>query len=206
VSKVYRLTFKCAKSDGTLAMPSVHYKEDVPGGGSNNDPSELASKVWDHVGAAFKATFTSSYTVQEILALEETVPPVIGAAGAHTVNEAGTLTGSGDSMPDGCVAVINIHTNTRSRSARGWFHPPSPRLADRVSGNAWDSTMLAAFNALCAVLDDTISEGGTFPPDLVPVVYSRTRAIRAEDPFAFDVVSLSVNPRVHWLKSRMSTP
>lgn len=206
MSRIYRITFKCAKSDGTLAMPSVHYKEDVPAGGANNDPSELASKVWDHVGPAFKATFSSLYTVQEVLALEEVVPPAIGVAGSHTVNEAGTLTGTGDSMPDGAVAVINVHTNTRSRSARGWFHPPSPRWADRVSGNSWDGTMLTALNALCAVLDDSISEGGTFPPTLVPVVYSRTRAVRGQDPFAFDVTSLSVNPRVHWLKSRMSTP
>jgi len=206
MSRVYKLTFKCAHDDGTLSMPSVHYKEDVPAGGDNNDPSQLASVVWTHVGAQFKACFTSSTSVKEVLALEETVAPTIGVAGAHTVNEAGTLTGSGDSMPQGCVPLINIHSNTRSRSARGWFHMPSPRLADRVSANVWDSTMLSILNSLCGVLDDSISEGGTFPPTLVPVVYSRTRAVRAQDPFAFDVVSLSVNPKVHWLRSRMTSP
>ena len=83
---------------------------------------------------------------------------------------------------------------------------PSPHWSDFVSNNVWSGSGLTALNALAAVLDDSITESGTFPCTLVPVVYSRTRAQRAETPFSFDVSSVTLNPRVHWLKSRMTTP
>lgn len=206
MSSVYRIAIKAHVSDGTLLMPSLHYKEDVPAGGSPNGESTIASNVWAHIGSAFLACLPTRDTVDSVEALEEVVAPAIGGAGSHAVNSNGTLSGSGDSMPEGCVPVINLHTNTRSRSARGWLHMPSPHWSDYVSNNVWSGSGNTALQALCALLDDSIDEGGAFPCTLVPVVYSRTRAQRAEDPFAFNVTSATLNPRVHWLKSRMSTP
>lgn len=206
MSSVYRIAIKAHVNDGTLLMPSFHYKEDVPAGGSANDEATIATNVWTKIGSAFLACLPTRDTVDSIEALEEVVAPAIGGAGSHTVNQAGTLSGSGDSCPEGNVPVLNFHTNTRSRSARGWTHMPSPHWSSMISNNAWSGSALTALNALCALLDDTITEGGTFPCTLVPVVYSRTRAQRAETPFAFDVTSVTLNPRVHWLKSRMTTP
>lgn len=206
MSSVYRVAIQAHVNDGTLLMPSLHYKEDVPAGGSANDEATIAANVWAHIGPAFLACIPTRDTVDSIEALEEVVPPAIGGAGTHTVNQTGTLSGTGDSMPEGNVPILNFHTNTRSRSARGWMHMPSPHWSDYVSGNVWGGAGLTALNALAALLDDSITEGGAFPCTLVPVVYSRTRAVRAETPFAFDVTSVTLNPRVHWLKSRMSVP
>jgi hypothetical protein len=206
VANIYRLQFECVHTDGTLAQPSLHYQTDVPAGGDEPDPSDVASAVWSHLGSAFKACFTSSYTVTALAALEEVLPPAIGIAGTHVVGEAGTLAGSGDSMPQGAVPLINLHTGTRSRSARGWLRLPSPRLADRVSGNVWDGTMLAATGAFCALLDDQLELGTLIITDLNPVVYSKTRAQREEEPFTFRVTGATTNPKVHWLRSRMTTP
>lgn len=206
MSSIYRIAIQAHVNDGTLLMPSLHYKEDVPAGGSANDEATIAANVWAHIGSAFLACMPTRDTVDSVEALEEVVPPAIGGAGSHPVNQNGTLAGSGDSMPEGCVPVLNFHTNTRSRSARGWMHMPSPHWADGVSNNVWSGSTLTALNALCDLLDDSITESGTFPCTLVPVVYSRTRAQRSEVPFSFDVSSVSLNPRVHWLKSRMSVP
>jgi hypothetical protein len=86
------------------------------------------------------------------------------------------------------------------------MRPPSPRLADRVSGNVWDGTMLAALNAFCALLDDQLELGTLIITDLNPVVYSKTRHQRSEDPFTFRVTGATPNAKVHWLRSRMTTP
>jgi hypothetical protein len=206
VARIYRLQFDCVTDLGTLVMPSLHYQTDVPAGGDEPDPSDVASAVWSHLGSAFKACFSSHTTVTSVAALEEVLPPDIGVAGTHTVGEAGTLAGSGDSTPDAMTVLVNLHTNTRSRSARGWLHMPPPRWADRLSVSGWDGTMMTAIGAFAALLDDQLELGTLIITDLNPVVYSKTRRQREEDPFTFRVTSATGRTAAHWLRSRMTAP
>lgn len=196
----------CTLNDGTLVEPSLHYQTDLSDLQSEPDPSDVAGEVWAHLGTQFRACFSNHCTVHELVALEETLPPAIGVAGAHSVELAGTLTGSGDQIPSGLVPLINIHTDTRSRSARGWMFMPSPKYADEVSANVWGSGFTAVVNNFTALLDDVLSIGSINPSNINPVVYSRTRRSRAESPYTFRVISASLNPTCHWLKRRMTSP
>jgi len=206
VARIYRLTFKCVTSNGILVEPSLHYQTDLSLGGSEPDPSDVAAGVWGHIGTQFLSCFSAITTCQELLALEEVVPPAIGVAGVHSVGLPGTLAGSGDSIPPGLVPLINLHTDTRSRSARGWMHPPSPQWADRAGYSTWDGTMLSVLGDFASLLDDVITIGSVITTDLRPGVYSRTRALRGETPDFFHLVSASVNHTPKWLRSRMTTP
>jgi hypothetical protein len=206
VARIYRVVLEASLSDGTLIQPSLHYQTDLSLGGSEPDPSDVAAGIWGHIGTAWLATFTAHTTVAALAALEEVIPPAIGAAGSHAVNLAGTLAGSGDQIPNGLVPVINLHTDTRSRSARGWFHNSSPRYADYVSQNVWSGGVVTAINNLCSLLEDVITIGSVITTDLRPGVYSRTRALRGESPDFFHLTGASLNPKCHWLRSRMSTP
>jgi len=206
VARVYRLTFQCTGANAELIQPSLHYQTDVPPAGDEPDPNDVAAGVWGVLGTQFLACFHNEVNVHDLVALEETLPPAIGVAGLHHVGLAGTLTGAGDWLPEGLVPLINIHTDTRSRSARGWVHMPNPRYSNFISNNVWSGGVNTALDAFAAKLDDSFDLGAVFPTHVNPVVYSRTRRSRGEDPFTFRVTGATARRTVAFLRSRMTTP
>src|SRR5215469_17598113 len=204
--RIYRATVSCTHSDGTLVMPSLHYKTDPPPLGDEPAPDDVASAIWGLIGDQLRACTTSDVTFHELVVTEEVVPPDLGVAGSFGGLGAGTGVFSDEALPHGLVPVLNLHTATRSRSARGWFRPASPGKASVVNGNVWTSAYMTILNNLAAVLDDDADMGSLTTTHLQPVVYSRTRHLRSEDPYWFDVTSGSANPRCHWLRTRMTNP
>jgi hypothetical protein len=83
---------------------------------------------------------------------------------------------------------------------------PSPQWAQYVSYDSFNGALLTAGDAFCALLDDVLTLGTLTPTDLRPVVYSRTRRQRSEDPFTFALTGATFNRTPHWLRSRMTTP
>jgi len=209
VANIYRSTFVCTYADGTLVEPSVDYQTDLSTGDSEPSASDLAGAIWSHVGAAFKACLNSHITVQRLLLSQRVIAPAIGLVGSHEVNEAGTYTTGTIVEPFGLVAIINRHTGAASRSSRGWLRMPNPGIAADVTGNTLTSSFTSQLQALGNVLDDTVDVGGFLGIGSVhahPVVYSRTRHKRGLTPYTFNLTGCTVNPKWHWLRSRMSTP
>jgi hypothetical protein len=122
------------------------------------------------------------------------------------VELAGTHSGTGDSYPEGMVPLINLHTNTRSRSARGWHHLASSHWSDDISYNAWSSGYQTTLNAYAALLDDAFDLGTVLVTHVRPVIYSVTRRKNGFTPYTFDVVKATANTTPHWLRSRMTAP
>ena len=206
MSRVYRAVFSCVGDGGQLQEPSFHYKINVNALGSEPDASDVAAGIWDHVGTQFRGCFSSYIMVNELVVLEEVLSPDIGVAGSHHVGLRGTMSGSGDSLPAGVCPLLNVHTNVRSRSARGWTHMPYLQWADRAGISSWDTTAINALQAFADVMNDSIDLGAINPSQAVPVVYSRTRHERAQDPWTFDVTTVSVNHAPKYLRSRTTTP
>jgi hypothetical protein len=77
---------------------------------------------------------------------------------------------------------------------------------DQLGGDTWISGYQTKLAAFAAVLDDSFNLGTIDITHVNPVVYSRTRHQRGEDPHAFRVTSATANTKAHWLKTRMSTP
>lgn len=205
MARVYRVTIM-AKRGSTLIEPSLHYQTDVPGLGEEPDPNDVANGAWSVWGTQFLACCASDLHVDTVVALEETLPPDIGVAGVHTVNLNGTHSLGDEAMPSGMASLINIHTGTRSRSARGWLRMPYPPGSFNVNGDVWTSTYQSLLQAFADLLDNSFELGSVNPTTVNPVVYSKTRRQRAETPYTFRVTNATANPRVHWLRSRTTSP
>lgn len=208
MARVYRLTIKGHQSNGALFEPSLHYQTDLSFIGDEPDPDDVASGLWTLLGTQFRAITPTDATVDEVIAVEEVLKPAVATGGAHAVNAAGTWTPTGGQQSFGVAPVINRHTATRSRSARGWFFGPSPGYATLSGATGWQQsgTYWTNLAALAAKLDDSYDLGTIDITHVHPVVYSRTRHERGQTPYVFRVTSGSVNPQVRWLKSRLSSP
>lgn len=206
MARIYRTVIQAHYLDGTLVEPSLHYQTDVPTGGDEPDPSDVAAGIWGHIGALVLACSNEQVVFDELVVSEETVPPAIGVAGAHTIGTAGTNSHGGQTLPKGLVAVLDKHTGTRSRNSRGNCRIAVPGSSEIYNAGLFSSSYLTTLANLCAVLADEIDLGSLIITQLNPVVFSRTRLLAAEDPVTFKVTSATANPVPHWLRSRMTNP
>lgn len=192
--------------DGTLCQPSLHYQTDVPTAGSEPDPADVASTIWGHLGNFVPATVPTYVHIDSLVVSEQVLKPDIGAAGAVNIDIAGTLPGSSEDLPRELVAIINLHTNVASRSARGYFTLPGPGGETFTQGRLFTNEYVNAGNSLAGVLDDQLDIGTFQVTHLNPVVYSRKRHQAHQDPFTFRVQSAKLNLRPKWRRSRGTTP
>lgn len=207
MARTYRTTLRCTNGAGTLFEPTLHYQTDLTFIGDEPSPSDVAAGVNTLLGTAFRACFTSAITLHEVIVAEEVLPPAVGTGGAHTVELAGTLpAGTGNQLPDGASVVINRHTETRSRSARGWLHLPSPLWSSQLAGNVWQNSYVAICQNFADLLDNSFDLGTVDITHVHPVVYSRTRHQRGQTPYTFRVTSATANHSYKFLRSRQSTP
>jgi hypothetical protein len=207
VSRVYRATFKCAYGDGTLVQPSLHYQTDLPTGGDEPEPNDVAAGIWTMLGTAFLGTLASPITVASIDVSEQVLPPDIGVAGSHTVGSVGTGFGTGADLPRALVPIITLHTGISSRSARGHIFLGCPGDSTVLAtGGIWDPTPQSYFGTLAALLDNSFDLGTAFVTHVNPVIYSRTRHARSLSPYTFRVTSATAKTHATWLRSRLSTP
>ena len=206
MARVYRATVEGHYADGTIVRPSVHYQTDVPALGDEPAPNDIADAIWSHIGTAWHNCSSSDVRYDQLVVSEQTVPPAVGVAGVHAINANGTNGLGSGNEPQGRVASVNLHTGTRSRSARGHFCMPPPLSATALSNGSWVGSYMTTLGALAALLDDSFDVGSVVITHVNPVVYSRTRALRGQDPFTFRVTGASANPRPHWLRSRMTSP
>lgn len=208
MARTYRCTFRGHHANGVLVQPSVHYQTDLATGGSEPDPIDVAERIWAHIGGEYMACTSSDVTIDEFVVGEEVVKPDIGVAGAKLLGFPGIYPLAGGQLPHAMVPVINFHTATRSKSARGWAMLGGPRRDELIAGDNWNSTTSwwAAMIAFCQVLNDSIEWGDVFVNRLEPVVYSRIRHQSHFAPWTFPVTSVTPNPQVRWLKSRLTSP
>jgi hypothetical protein len=207
MARTYRCTVQGHNGAGALIMPSFHYQTDVPTGGDEPEPGDVADGLWSHIGATALAATPNTIEIDELVVTSEELPGDLGVAGSHTVSTVGSLpSGTGNELPDGVACVLDRHTATRSRSSRGWTMWPGPANSSYVSHNLFVSTYLANVQALAALLDDSYDLGTVFVTHVNPVVYSKTRRVRSETPYTFRVTSVTVNARPTWLRSRMTAP
>jgi hypothetical protein len=205
LSRIYKAVFKC-HAGSILIEPSVHYQTDVGLGGDEPDPNDVATGIWNHLSAGFLENTPTDVGVDELVVTEQVLPPAIGVQGLHAIGLSGTLPAGGNKLPEGLVPLINIKTATASRSARGWTHLPSPQRSDYCNGNLWTSTYITLLGAFCADFIQSFNIGSVNPTGLNPIVYSRTRHQRDQDPWTFRVVSATPNAEPKWLRSRMTAP
>lgn len=206
MARTYRITFLGKYATGVLAMPSLHYQTDVPTGGDEPDPDDVAAAVYNHIGSNFLGLVHSSYSLDAVVATEEVIPPAVGVGGQHNTPGAVGAIGGSITIPHALSAVINIHTQTRSRSSRGWMKLPSPCVGSYLNGDLWGSSYTGGLTSFANLLDDQLTLGTLIITDLNPVVYSRTRHRAGLTPYTFRVTSAGYNPQARWQRTRLTAP
>lgn len=188
-------------------MPSAHWQTDVPDIGSEPNPDDVATQLWASIGNEFRAVSSATLTVHELVVTEEVLKPSIGVVGAHTVGLAGLVAVGTDVLPAACVPLINIHTQTHSRSARGWqFLGSTMNAAELSTAGVWETTFLANLQLYADRLAANVGIGDINITTAKPVIYSRTRHQRGQTPYVFSVSNAKANPAPTWLRSRRTSP
>jgi hypothetical protein len=211
VAKVWRISFESFNDNGVEIINTLHYQTDLGSLETEPSGSNVVDAVHDHLTTAYRACLPTTYTLNSLEAREEVMPSSgdVPASGTKTVQLPGTVTVTGGIIPDAMCAIVKLRTDAAIRSARGYLAMPNGRssiilgtdLRWATAGGWW--TGLTAFAAL---LDDSFDTGGVGAVTLNPVVYSRTRRARQQEPYAFPVVEAVVTREPRWRRSRTTAP
>lgn len=207
MARTYRCTLQAHYSDGTLVEPSLHYQTDLPDLGDEPDPSDVATGIWGHLGAEWQESCPTYVHIDSLVVTEMVVPPLIGVGGEHVVNADGTGSAGAEDLPRELVPLVNVHTDTRSRSARGNLRLAGVGDKSKIIARTFQAAYVTAvYTPFINKIPDEIDLGSLVITRLNPVVYSRTRHLRGETPYTFRVVGASLNPKPKWLRSRGTSP
>jgi hypothetical protein len=207
MARTYRATIN-SHVISTLALVqwTLHYQTDVSTGGDEPNPNDVADGIWGVIGAAVTAVTTSRVHIDTVDVLEQVIPPALPSGGTHVVNVNGTLSPGSSEFPQAACLGINIHTDTRSRSSRGFCHMPPPFNATYSLGQTWGGLYLTNAQTLAALLDNSFDLGTLSITHVNPVVYSRKRHLGGETPYTFKVTSATANPKQRYVRSRDTSP
>jgi hypothetical protein len=202
--------------NGAEFMSHVHYQTDVPVGGSEPDASEILDHTLSHFSSsghnltAWTNVMTNNSQLTEARVREEVTPGSgdVPAVASNALALPGTLGGAGtDALPSAMCVWIAYVTAAAIRGGRGGTHAPPTMAASFLNGaGAWDTATGYWTNmlTLAAAIKTSFSGGGTFPADINPKVYSRTRRARGFDPFTFALTNAVPSNAPRWLRRRES--
>lgn len=167
----------------------------------------LATELRDDLVPKWAALIGSDYIVEGVSVNEEVDPNSPSAVGVQAYKAAGTAGTASSSydVPRQLCGMLRFKTDLAGRSFRGrQFLPPVRTVGHIVgSGTSLGGAYLTAANAYVTQLGVALSFGLFGTGDIKQVVYSPTRRKRALTPYMADVTNVSVDPRVHYLRSRV---
>lgn len=204
---IARVTLRATKGKAQV-VNTLHY--DLQGTLLSDAPSlqALADRFRDDVMTPFKALFDNTWIIDGPLVADEFDPLHPDAARASAISSGGG-TGSevaaqtSGHLPYAMCGVAKLKTAHIGRSFTGRIFLPPIFDRDRITDNLVDTTRLTQYTTYVNAIPKQ--------PDLVSgvssdvanwCVYSRTRRAKGLDLYANLVVSVTVPPRIHWLRSR----
>lgn len=212
---IIRCAIESAGSNGVLYINTLHYRLEGDTAFATNEPTvaDVCSEVFNKLGAAYRALLYGDRHLNRIVGRTEvqTWLGEVASAGEFVSGAAGTLIGGDGKLPNPLSAVVDLHTDVASRSSRGWLMlPGSVNSADMDGSGKWSAAgdYRTACVAFANLLDDNIQHdvAGVHAWHLQPVIYSRTRRKRGQDPYYFFVHSAIVKQDPRWVNRRRTSP
>lgn len=204
---IYRISYKGHLSSGQPWMTGFHIHTAPPAGGGEPAIADILS-TWDtHVFTALRACINTNVVIEsgEIRSVPDPNGQDVPAASSITKNANGTLANGTGLLPDGVAIILQLKSSAASRSGRGYMALPSPNYSSYLgSANAWGTGITTPVNAFGALLKDVLHIGSVLITDTSAVVYSRTRALRAESPNEWDIQSALCRVKPAWRRTRMN--
>lgn len=211
MAKLWRVEYVGTLGSGATFVTTYHYVERTELLEDAASADGVCQNVSAKLLAAYKALLPNTAHVVSIKATQAVrvwapyheIPEAAEAA----VDTYGTVSVSAPKLPAATAAKISIKSNAATRGGHGWQLIPAGVTAGWVDANSkWTSSYLTALNAYAALLDDNVTWGTLPTHTLEPVVYSRTRHMRGDENYYFDVNSAIARPDPTWLRSRISVP
>jgi hypothetical protein len=116
--------------------------------------------------------------------------------------------GSAELGPSLC-ALVSLKTDAAIRSGHGWMFLPPPFNINVLDTNfSWDDTndFWIRWQALADLIPDSFDQSGVDARTYTPIVYSRTRHRRGQDPYYFTIQDAILKTRPAFLRSRLTSP
>lgn len=188
-----------------------HYQTDLEPGESEPPGDQVADELDTKLTSGFRGCCLSAIVIDKIYVhSEELRGGDIPRSGQHLIAASGTLGGANDGrLDDQMYPIIDRYSEAATRSGRGWSAMPPILNSAAMGGDgliAPSGFLGLALTSFEALLDDDISHTtvGVLRWKLHPVIYSKTRRTREQDPWTFRVSRAQHALRPHWLRTRRS--
>jgi hypothetical protein len=200
----WQAAFRGHYSDGPLLVNTFCVRCDPGGETEQPDAGEIAQGVVDWVGESYIFAQPTSVTVDE-LAIRELYDNEPRVA-AVSLNDTGQIT-VGTAFPREIVRVMTLRTDVATRRGRGRMFMATPQTAGSLSSaenfvvsGTWFTNLEAFRDDLLAGHDFDYGVGGLASAHLSCRVHSR---VGNTD---YDVTSILIRQKTHWLRSRSTAP
>jgi hypothetical protein len=209
MANIWKATYRCVVN-GRESLTGFHYQFNGDTGSDEPDAHSVADKLDAHLSTALQACVISGNYLESLAVRQELAPGSSDVPDEYVKNLhlSGTLSGaaSGTSPAELC-ALVHRRASAPVRGAKSWCFMPPTDTGNNIAGDRWVTGSGAYPNwaAFAALLDDVLNYGGPIPGvmgDLNPVAYSRTRRLRSQTPYTFQITSADVDTRPRWLRSR----
>lgn len=207
---ILRVTLKASAPPSFLQVNTFHYDLDdshvVPGVENKNDPQALADYFRDNVVTQFRALYTSAWTIDPVVVMDEKDPQNPNVGRGEWVSGSpllGTRVVSGQGIPFAMCGVATLKTDAIGRRHTGRTFLGGHLTETDLNGNQWEDSIFSSWGVyMTSIPKQPDIATGTSGAKADWCVYSRTQRGGDFDPYASHVQSATVHRRVHWLRSR----
>jgi len=192
-------------SSGTEYVNVIHVEVDSFTSGPDYD--QAAHEIWDRISGGYIEQLTTGMHCLDLTVTTEDYVGAVPAQGQHVVNLPGTRAITNEALSQGLCQLISWKTATPKRYARGHtFMPPGLDTFIASAGGQWDSSKQYWFG--CKAFADSYSVGwsGSSGNAYAPIVFSRTRVKLNQTPYQFPITGYRMDPKQHFLRSRLTAP
>lgn len=192
-------------SSGNLIVNVVHAEVDTLSSPPNW--SSIATDVDAWLGLAWQRILAAGETFDDITVTDENYPGSTHGQGVVAKGLAGLRTTGNTDLSPALCQTIQWRTAVAKRYGRGHtFLPPGRDTADVLgTSGTWLSTgnyHQRADEFRVAFLGGHTAGSTSY----VPEIFSRTKVLNGETPFAFPITSAAISPVQRFLRSRLTTP
>jgi hypothetical protein len=205
---VFRVAVKAThKADGDQQVNTMHY-DVVAGPAGEMNGQAFADTIRDGVRSALVPLYTSAWSIDPVIVMEELDPQNPNAARQEWASGSvvdGTRITAAELLPRATCVVVTLRTDHIGRRHTGRFFVGSSFDESDQADGVWDTTS-GHWTSLLGYIQSwpqSVTHGtGDFQSVAVWSIYSRTQRAELLDDYLSPVRSSQIRTRVHWLRSR----
>ena len=204
-SKDYYAAFRGTHvASGALIVNTLGVRSDWGTEIETPDAGEVADAFHDWLSAKYIAALPSTIKLDSVAVREAYV--VDPHTGEHAEGTVGTVSSGGD-LPREMTRVLSVKSDVATRHSRGRMFMPVPQSASSLQTaelyavtGTWYTKLGEFVSAILAGHDFNYGTASAFS------AHASGRVISRKFAQSYDIKSILIRDKVHWLRSRSSSP